>query len=122
MIKRIHSNFLYAHDLAATAKFYAALGFEPQTVPDAVRVKLGDFTLAFMDEGKAVINAKWGSAPKGLGIYIYVEVDDVDEHFAFVKQNGVEPSTEPKTWEWGKREFVVKDPDGYRLVFYSPIK
>jgi len=27
-----------------------------------------------------------------------------------------------ETWPWGKREFVVKDPDGYKLVFFSPVR
>jgi len=45
----------------------------------------------------------------------------VDKYFLWVKGQGIEPRTEPKTWPWGKREFVVKDPDGYKLVFYSLI-
>ena len=44
------------------------------------------------------------------------------KYFDWLKKNGVESRTEPKTWPWGKREFVVKDPDGYKLVFYSPVK
>ena len=51
-----------------------------------------------------------------------IEVDNADEHFELVKKNGVVPRTEPKTWDWGKREFVVKDPDGYKFVFYSTVK
>jgi len=42
----------------------------------------------------------------------------VDNYYQFVKIKNIH-STEPKTWPWGKREFVVKDPDGYKLVFYS---
>jgi len=81
---------------------------------------MGDVTLAFIDENATPIKNESGMKPKGLGIYAYVEVDDADRHYAFVKGNGIEPRTEPKTWPWGKREFVVKDPDGYKIVFYAP--
>lgn len=122
MIKRFHSNLFYASDLKKTAGFYERLGFDVRESDDGVRVKLGDFTLAFIDENKTPIKNESGETPKGLGIYTYVEVGNVDECFEMVKENGITPRTEPKTWPWGKREFVVKDPDGYKFVFYSPVK
>jgi len=122
MIKRFHSNLFYASDLEKTAEFYKQLGFDAQRVGDATRIKLGDFTLAFIDENKTPIQNESGKNPKGLGVYTYIEVEDVDKYFAWLKENGVVPRTEPKTWPWGKREFVVKDPDGYKLIFYTPIK
>jgi catechol 2,3-dioxygenase-like lactoylglutathione lyase family enzyme len=121
MIKRFHSTLFYASDLEQTAAFYQKLGFDAQKSDDGVRVKLGDFTLAFLDEKKTPIQNESGATPKGLGIYTYVEVENVDEYFAWLKERGITPRTEPKTWPWGKREFVVKDPDGYKLVFYSKI-
>ena len=120
MIKRFHSTLFYASDLDETARFYTQLGLEVERAEDGVRVKLGDFRLYFIDEKKTLIQNESGLKPKGLGIYTYVEVDDVDEYFQSLKQSGITPRTEPKTWPWGKREFVVKDPDGYKLVFYSP--
>jgi uncharacterized glyoxalase superfamily protein PhnB len=119
MIKRLHSTLFYASDIKATADFYRKLGFEVQESAENARVKMDDFTLAFIDEKTTPIQNESGKTPKGLGIYAYVEVDDADQHFELVKKNGVTPRTEPKTWPWGKREFVVKDPDGYKLVFYS---
>ena len=122
MIKRFHSNLFYASDLEETNHFYKQLGFDARKTDDGVRVKLGDFTIAFIDESKTPIQNESGRKPKGLGIYTYVEVDDVDRYFTVVKKNGIVPRTEPKTWPWGKREFVVKDPDGYKFVFYSVVK
>ena len=122
MIKCLHSTLFYASNLKATADFYRKLGFEVHESADGVRVKMGDFTLSFIDEKTTPIQNESGKTPKGLGIYTYVEVDDADKHYAFLKQNGIAPRTEPKTWSWGKREFVVKDPDGYKIVFYSPVK
>ncbi len=122
MLKRFHSNLLYASNLEKTHEFYRRLGFDAEGTDDGVRVKLGDFRLFFVDENKTPIQNESGKTPKGLGIYIYVEVDNVDKYFELVKKNGVVPRTEPKTWPWGKREFVVKDPDGYKLVFYAPVR
>jgi uncharacterized glyoxalase superfamily protein PhnB len=122
MIKRIHSNLFYASDLKATANFYKELGFDIQESEDGARIKLGDFTLAFIDENKTPIKNESGLKPKGTGIFTYVEVGNVDDYFNEIKKNGIAPRTEPKTWPWGKREFVVKDPDGYKLVFYSSVK
>ena len=122
MIKRLHSTLFYVANLDKTAEFYGKLGFAAQKIEDAVRVKLGDFTLAFIDENKTPIKNESGAKPKGLGIYTYVEVEDVDEYFEHLKGKGIRTSTEPRDWPWGKREFVVRDPDGYKLVFYSPVR
>ena len=122
MIKRLHSTLFYASDLKATADFYRKLGFDVQESAHGTRIKMGDFTLAFIDENKTEIKNESGIKPKGAGIYTYIEVEDVDAHYDFVKKNVVMPRTEPKTWPWGKREFVVKDPDGYKIVFYAPVK
>lgn len=122
MIKRFHSNLFFVKDIERTANFYRNLGFVVDASTDTVRIKLGDFTFAFMDETKVQIAKEAGVEPKGIGIFTYVEVDDVNAHFQLLKKNGVQASSEPKDWPWGKREFAVKDPDGYKIVFYSPIK
>lgn len=120
-IKRIHSNLYLVRDIQATADFYTKLGFVVATDDSTARIKLGDVTLAFMDEKSVEIANEAGITPKGIGIYTYVEVQDVDAHYATIVANGVKPSGEPKTWPWGKREFAVKDPDGYKIVFYSAV-
>jgi catechol 2,3-dioxygenase-like lactoylglutathione lyase family enzyme len=50
MIKRLHSTLFYASNLKATADFYRKLGFDVQESKDDVRIKMGDFTLAFIDD------------------------------------------------------------------------
>lgn len=120
-IKRIHSNLYLSSNISATAEFYKALGFEVASADGTVRIKLNDFTLAFMDEKQVEIDNDSGVNPKGVGTYTYVETIDVDKQYEIIKGNGIIPSSEPKSWPWGKREFAVKDPDGYKLVFYSTI-
>lgn len=85
MIKRLHSTLFFVKDIEHTAKFYENLGFAVDKFEDVVRIKIGDFTLAFMDEAKVQIAQEAGLEPKGLGVFTYVEVDDVDAHFQLLK-------------------------------------
>jgi len=120
-IKRIHSNLYFVSDLARTIEFYKNLGFEVLSSDGSARVKIGDFTLAFMDESSATIDKEAGMHPKGIGLFTYVEVENVDDQYSAIVANGIKPSSEPRDWPWGKREFAVKDPDGYKIVFYAPV-
>ena len=120
MIQKIHSSLFYAHNLKNTAAFYKKLGFPIQSSKDAVRIQLGGFTLTFIDENTTLIKNESGAQPKGLGMFTYIKVENVDKYFQSLQKQKISTSSEPKDWPWGKREFVVKDPDGYKLVFYSP--
>jgi catechol 2,3-dioxygenase-like lactoylglutathione lyase family enzyme len=68
----------------------------------------------FQDEAKA--------GPRGGGIYINIKVDAIDEFYKEVLAADLNPSTEPRDWPWGNREFVLRDPDGYKLVFFQKLK
>jgi len=58
----------------------------------------------------------------GVGVSFYLEVDDVDAYDREIRGRGVEPLRDgPKTQFYGIRESIVDDPDGYRLVFYTPV-
>lgn len=56
---------------------------------------------------------------KGAGMYLYFSVDDVDETYKEILSLGLKPSGEPKDQPWGNREFVLRDPDGYKLVIFK---
>lgn len=56
---------------------------------------------------------------KGRGFYVYINVGDVDKKHQELTKVGITPSSEPQNWPWGNREFVVKDPDGYKLCFWQ---
>lgn len=122
MIKRVHSTLFLVSNLEKTAQFYEQLGFSVEKSDDAVRIKMNDFTLTFMDENKALINKEAGATPKGLGVFTYFEVENVDKYYQLLEDKGIQTSSEPKNWPWGKREFAIKDPEGYKLVFFSLIK
>ena len=121
-IKRIHSNLYFVEDLEKTADFYKKLGFNVTRLDDVVRIKIGDFTLAFMNETENQIDRSIKIDSKGLGISAYIEVEDVDKQFIDVSKNGINPTSEPTSYPWGKREFVTKDPDGFKIIFYQKLE
>jgi uncharacterized glyoxalase superfamily protein PhnB len=64
---------------------------------------------------------EYGSHRAGVGVLTYVMVPDVDAYHAKLVERGVTCETSPKTQFYGIRDFGVKDPEGYRVVFYSPV-
>ncbi len=45
------------------------------------------------------------------GVLINVEVNDVDEIYAQLKNNGLPMILELKSEEWGQRHFIIRDPN-----------
>ena len=56
--------------------------------------------------------------PKGDGIYVYFECDDLDEHVAKLEQKGIifDELPNDKSWLW--REARLKDPDDNKIILY----
>lgn len=102
-------------------KFYKKFGFEVvQSTDEFSVIKMNKFqiTLVNMCDQDPFTNDSM-SGDKGRGMYVCFEVEDVDQEHKGQIDSGLAPYTEPKDWEWGNREFVTKDPDGYKLVFYK---
>jgi uncharacterized glyoxalase superfamily protein PhnB len=58
----------------------------------------------------------------GVGIIVYLKVDNVDAYYDRVVTQGLDTKSKPKSQFYGIRDFWVEDPDGYRLMFYQPIQ
>ncbi len=56
--------------------------------------------------------------PKGEGVAIYFECNDLDEKVATLISQGIQFDLKPtdQTWLW--REAKLKDPDGNQLILY----
>lgn len=48
----------------------------------------------------------------GQGMYLTIEVDNVDAIYKEVKEKGVEIKVELRTEPWGDRHFAIQDPNG----------
>ncbi len=118
---KVTSLVFWVQDATLSYKFYKKLGFEVGGITDRhAVVKCGSFEIMLVtmrDENE--FNKDSLSAHKGQGMYVYINVDDVDAKYKEVTDLGLESSSEPRTWEWGNREFVIKDPDGYKLCFWQ---
>lgn len=59
---------------------------------------------------------------KGEGIYLTIEVDDVDALYQTLKKKGVAIKIDIRNEPWGDRHFAIQDPNGVGidLVKYSP--
>jgi catechol 2,3-dioxygenase-like lactoylglutathione lyase family enzyme len=113
----------YVEDLARTAEFYEAIGFRPgKQEPDRLTFYVNWFfvTFAAQDREDDAEARKDAALPhKGSGLYIHVKVDDLDEYHDAAAAKGLEPVSEPRPRHGGGREFVLRDPDGYKLVFFE---
>lgn len=113
---------LWAQDNKLSEKFYKKLGFTVEQSDDEhTLVSLPGFKLDFIsmrDDDKFAKDSM--AAEKGLGLYIYVRVDNVDTKHAEIESLGFTDATKPKDWPWGNREFILRDPDGYKLCFWQP--
>jgi len=57
----------------------------------------------------------------GVGMTIFIHVDDADRRYRDIKAKGVRLFSEIATKPWGAREFVIKDPEGYMLNVHMHI-
>jgi catechol 2,3-dioxygenase-like lactoylglutathione lyase family enzyme len=116
----------YVKNTADTAAFYNALGFTfTKREPDHLSLDVGGFWLDFHPqdkEDKPSFQREAALEPKGAGQFWYFQVDNVDDFYSRVIGSGLSPSSEPKDWPWGNREFIIRDPDGYKLVFFTPLR
>lgn len=61
---------------------------------------------------------------QGQGMYLTIEVDDVDKIYNALKKKGVEIKIDIRNEPWGDRHFAIEDPNGIGIdiVKYSPEK
>jgi uncharacterized glyoxalase superfamily protein PhnB len=76
-------------------------------------------------EGSIMIGRQGGSfqAPPGgqVSQYVLVSVENVDEHFARVKESGGRIIQPPADMPFGERHYTVEDPGGHRWTFSQHI-
>lgn len=120
---KVTNILLWVQENKLSEKFYKKLGFKVDVSSDGYsEVTLNGFRIVLVnmrDEDEFAGDSLSGN--KGKGMYVYVWVDDVDNEYNRQVDLGIKPATKPRDWPWGNREFVLKDPDGYKLVFYREI-
>jgi predicted lactoylglutathione lyase len=110
-IKSISALVFHVKDLNKTKKFYEDLGFRFGTPK-------GEYLIAYINWFSVEFHPGTPEM-KGTGAQTQLSVDNVDEFYEEVKSKGMKPQSEPKDTPMKRREFMLIDPDGYRLVFFT---
>jgi catechol 2,3-dioxygenase-like lactoylglutathione lyase family enzyme len=113
----------YVKDLARTAEFYETIGFRRgKEEPGRATFYVNWFFVTFIaqDQEDAPALRKEAKLPKkGSGLFLYIKVDDVEDFYGEVVAADMKPEGEPEVQASGNREFVLRDPDGYKLAFFQ---
>jgi catechol 2,3-dioxygenase-like lactoylglutathione lyase family enzyme len=121
---KVTNILLWVQENKLSEKFYKKLGFDTKTSTDGYsEIQLGSFEIVLVnmrDEDEFAGDSLSGA--KGKGMYVYIWVEDVDREYERQLSLGLRPATKPRDWEWGNREFILKDPDGYKLCFWHALE
>jgi len=111
---------LAVQDLATSTRFYTdVLGFRRDPVDakgwsflsrDSSKLMLGECAdeIAAGETG----NHSW---------FVRLMVEGLDEYHREIASRGAEVIAEPADKRWGLREFVIRTPDGHRIMFSEPV-
>jgi len=106
----------YVSNIDRTVKFYTDLGFLTGVHEKSyATVRLNWFWIEFFQQ-----EMKKGATSQDIeGVIVSIKVDDAGEAYKELLGEKLKPETEPTEKLKGKKEFVLKDPDGYTLLFFS---
>ena len=116
----VYADIPAAHDFLVTA-----FGFQPGGVtrnaegqPVHGEVRAGDATIWLhrVTAEHGLTSALTADVPGG----VFVQVDDVDAHFAQARAAGARIDAGPVDQPYGQREYGVRDPEGHWWWFATP--
>jgi catechol 2,3-dioxygenase-like lactoylglutathione lyase family enzyme len=104
----------YVQDLSRAAEFYESIGFRRgKEESDRITFYVNWFFVTLVAQDGT------GIPTEGGGLFLYIKVDDVEDFHSAVVSQGLKPAGEPERQPSGNREFMLRDPDGYNLVFFQ---
>ena len=126
MGERVAQVYLMVEDVERAVAFYRdALGLElARRGERSAEFETGACTLKVEREFDEATLAGFGleppAEPRGEGVIVVLEVTDVDSVHEQAAAAGVEVLAGPRDVDWGRRLFLVRDPDGYVLEVSQP--
>jgi catechol 2,3-dioxygenase-like lactoylglutathione lyase family enzyme len=112
----------HVRDLSRTTEFYEGIGFRRgKEEADRVTLYVNWFFMTFIAEDEvddADLRQEAEASTKGAGQLVHIKVDDVQAFYEGLVSKGLEPARAPEV-RGGNREFLLRDPDGYKLVFFQ---
>ena len=120
--------YLFYEDLAGALRFLSR-AFGLKKCGPSMRGKDGKLSHAAIKLGKDLIMMGYPGpkyrTPKRLGevtFNLYVNVPDVDKHFARAKKAGAKILEEPHDEFYGHRRYGAEDPEGHQWYFAHEIR
>lgn len=121
---------LLVDNVNKSADFYEkTFGFKTlMSVPesgalDFAMIKLNDVTIMLQSiQSMAAEFPEFKGQDTGGTFMLYIDVENLDEVYEKAKLNKVEIFVEINKTFYGTREFTIKDPDGYLLIFAEDIE
>lgn len=111
----------FVGDLDKTQAFYESLGFRGGKREDySLIVYVNWFWIQFLKADDRTLPKN--PSDMVASQFIYISVTDADETYKELISKGIKSATEPKDFITGRREVIVSDPDGYKLVFFQKMK
>ena len=100
-------------DVAQSVAFYQRLGLKliVESLPHYARFECpdGDATFSVHQVDRL---------PSGAGVYVYFEVEDLDQYVADLARQGIAFDELPNDKRWRWREARLKDPDNNQLILF----
>jgi catechol 2,3-dioxygenase-like lactoylglutathione lyase family enzyme len=118
----------FVSDVDRSVDFYRHLGFHvAKRYEDWVLLRRGETRLGLQGDAHAVAGPHYftphiGRSPRGTGVEVSVQVDDVDEVYATVLAAGLDVVKPIQDRPWRARDFRLADPDGYFVRVTSPLR
>ena len=84
-------------------------------------VGVGNAVMMLADERFYVRGGEGLATPRGVGIDTRIVVDDVDSMYRRATDNDVTIVHDIGDRPYGLRDFIMRDPDGFRLRFAAPV-
>lgn len=100
-------------DVTKAVAFYEQLGLKiiVSALPHYARLECPDGNSTFSIH-------KVDRLPKGEGIMVYFECEDLDAQYEMLKNKGISFDHKPTDQPWLWREARLKDPDNNQLILY----
>lgn len=118
----------FVSDVDRSIDFYAVLGFRvAKRWEDWVLLRRGETRLGLQGDAHAVAGPHYFTPdikrrPRGTGVEVSVQVEDVDAVYATVLAAGLNVVKPIQDRDWRARDFRVADPDGYFVRITSPLR
>lgn len=119
---------LHVADIEATLAFYEALGFRvTKRWKDWVRLDRDGAELvlqgdAYLRNHDHYFTPYLDVSPRGVGVEITIEVDDVDAVYATAQEAGLRIVKPIQDRDWKARDFRLADPDGFFVRITSSLR